>query len=260
MKKIIYDLGANNGDDIPYYLKKADLVVAVEANPDLCRQIEKRFANEIEQKSVVVENFVVTDGTMSGDVLFYPHKFNHVLSQLPMPNDITQFEEMLLPSKSVMELISTHGDPYYIKIDIEHYDAAILRALFTRNISPPYISAESHSTEVFALLVALGKYNAFKLVEGTYVAHTYRQHTITTRRGPETYSFPRHSSGPFGDDIPGHWMTADNFFRLLAFVNLGWKDIHATNVNIANANAVVEINSEHKVMLNCDGEILEVKI
>jgi hypothetical protein len=31
--KIIYDLGANNGDDIPYYLLKADTVVAVEANP-----------------------------------------------------------------------------------------------------------------------------------------------------------------------------------------------------------------------------------
>ncbi len=42
-KKIIYDFGANNGDDIPYYLKKAELVVAVEANPSLCQKIEERF-------------------------------------------------------------------------------------------------------------------------------------------------------------------------------------------------------------------------
>ena len=28
-KKIIYDFGSNNGDDIPYYLLKSDLVIAV---------------------------------------------------------------------------------------------------------------------------------------------------------------------------------------------------------------------------------------
>ena len=32
-KKVIYDIGSNNGDDIPYYLMKCDKVVAVEANP-----------------------------------------------------------------------------------------------------------------------------------------------------------------------------------------------------------------------------------
>jgi hypothetical protein len=41
-KTVIYDFGANNGDDIPYYLKKAELVVAVEANPSLCQKIEER--------------------------------------------------------------------------------------------------------------------------------------------------------------------------------------------------------------------------
>jgi hypothetical protein len=35
-RKVIHDIGANNGDDIPYYLKKADIVVAVEADPVLC--------------------------------------------------------------------------------------------------------------------------------------------------------------------------------------------------------------------------------
>jgi len=33
MKKIIYDLGSGNGDNIPYYLLKSDLVIAVEAIP-----------------------------------------------------------------------------------------------------------------------------------------------------------------------------------------------------------------------------------
>jgi hypothetical protein len=51
MKKVIYDFGSNNGDDIPYYLKKSDLVVAVEADPLLCDHIKTRFSNEINQKN-----------------------------------------------------------------------------------------------------------------------------------------------------------------------------------------------------------------
>ena len=47
MKKIIYDIGSNNGDDIPYYLLKSDLVIAIEANPKLCDLIQKKFSKEI---------------------------------------------------------------------------------------------------------------------------------------------------------------------------------------------------------------------
>ena len=43
MKKIIYDIGSNNGDDISYYLLKSDLVIAIEANPKLCDLIQKKI-------------------------------------------------------------------------------------------------------------------------------------------------------------------------------------------------------------------------
>ena len=55
MKKIIYDFGANNGDNIPYYLLKSDLVIAVEANPELCNLIKNRFNKEIEDIKLIVE-------------------------------------------------------------------------------------------------------------------------------------------------------------------------------------------------------------
>ena len=42
MKKIIYDLGAGDGSNIPYYLLKADTVVAVEANSRLCQIIKNK--------------------------------------------------------------------------------------------------------------------------------------------------------------------------------------------------------------------------
>lgn len=249
MKKVIYDFGSNNGDDIPYYLKKADVVVAVEANPLLCDQIQKKFSNEISQRRLILENFVLTDGTQSGKVSFYRHKKNHVLSQFPKPSNLENFDEIILPSKSVLQIIAEYGSPYYIKIDIEHYDEKILRVLLENDVKPPLISAESHSIEVFSLLVALGKYNAFKLVEGKLVSQIYQNHKINTINGLETYSFPHHSAGPFGEDINGQWMTANNFFRLLGFVGLGWKDIHATNIHEPIPNLYADLQTNISVIL-----------
>ena len=60
MKKIIYDLGCHNGSNIPYYLLKADVVVAVDANPKLCEIIKVKFDKEIKQNRLVVENCIIT--------------------------------------------------------------------------------------------------------------------------------------------------------------------------------------------------------
>ncbi len=245
--KIIYDFGANNGDDIPYYLLKSDVVVAVEANPVLCDLIRARFTAEVKGGKLVVKNCVVVAEGESGAIDFYIHKTNHVLSQLPppSPSDAMNFDKVVLPSKTVSEIIKTQGDPYYIKIDVEHYDAQILRALFSTGIFPPFISSESHSIEVFALLVAQGGYNAFKLVDGSSVSEVYSNRLITDSNGNQVrYSFPIHSAGPYGNDVDGAWMTADNFARLLALEGLGWKDIHATNKELADPFAFPQINLE----------------
>jgi hypothetical protein len=115
------------------------------------------------------------------------------------------------------------------KIDIERYDEEILRGLFIGNIRPRYISAESHSIEVFSILVGSGRYNAFKLVDGATVSTIYNSHQITVDNMLKSYSFPYDSAGPFGEDVLGDWVTADKFFSFLAIEGLGWKDIHATN-------------------------------
>jgi FkbM family methyltransferase len=248
-KKVIYDFGSNNGDDVPYYLKKSDTVIAVEANPVLCEQIENRFKEELSDGRLFVENCVLTTDDSANEVYFYIHKSNHVLSQFPKPENTQDFEKVLLPSKSVMQLIKKYGNPYYIKIDIEHYDQAVLRALFENNVRPPYISAESHDIEVFSLLVSLGRYNSFKLVDGYSVSSKYNEHKIVVNEKTETYSFPFHSAGPFGDDISGEWMTANNFYRLLAFENLGWKDIHASSLHPPNPTSVARMAPYVKVAI-----------
>jgi len=229
-RKVIYDLGSNNGDDIPYYLHKGDLVVAVEANPSLAEGIRRLFAGEIRRGLVVVENCVLTADSSLQLVPFFVHRSNHVLSQFPPPApDVAgEYLEMALPARPLKEVFSEHGEPYYVKVDLEHYDALILEALFREEIRPPFISAESHSVDIFCLLVTSGKYRAFKLVDGSSVSQRFGNHSIKGKNGDVRYSFPPHSAGPFGEDIPGPWLTATNMFKLLAYQGLGWKDIHAT--------------------------------
>jgi FkbM family methyltransferase len=238
-KRIIYDIGANNGDDIPYYLLKSDRVVAVEANPVLAQSINARFVDEVKAGRLAVENCVITSEGDCGPIDFYIHKSNHVLSQLPppKPSEAERFEKTVLMSKSIADLLKDHGNPYYVKIDIEHYDALLLKALFKAGVVPPFISAESHSIEIFSLLVSEGHYNAFKLVAGATVAQDYADRNIISYGDGSLvrYSFPFHSAGPFGEDVEGDWMDADVFLKVLAFEGLGWKDIHATHVQDPNS-------------------------
>ncbi|MBU3694294.1 MAG: FkbM family methyltransferase [Rhodocyclaceae bacterium] len=231
--KIIYDVGANNGCNIPYYLLKSDLVVAIEANPSLCDFMRQRFAAQIQEGRLVVENFVVSvEDSSRIEVPFYLHKYHHVLSQFPRPpsNLIENFDRVYLPSSGVVQIIRKYGEPYYVKIDIEYYDEPILRSLFNAGIMPPYISAESHHPEVFCTLVALGGYRKFKLVDGPSVKNEYKKTLVKSGEQMVEYSFRDHSAGPFGEDVNGPWLDSAEFLSLLGSAGMGWKDIHGSNI------------------------------
>ncbi len=251
-KRIIYDFGANNGNDIPYYLLKSDLIVAVEANPILCDIIKDRFPQEIAEGKLIVENCVITVDSDLEIVPFFIHKNNHGLSQFPSPDlsRIDNFYRVQLPARDVISIIKSHGDPYYIKIDIEHFDRHVLRRIFLNNIFPPYISSESHCIDIFCLFVALGQYESFKLIDGASVPAKYANQTISTSSGSQLYTFPHRSSGPFGNDINGDWMSKDNFVNLLMYARLGWKDIHASNVDLPNVDYAP--SPEYKIEISID--------
>jgi hypothetical protein len=210
--------------------KKGDLTVAVEANPRLAELIRNRFEREIVRKKLVVLNGVLTVGHDTEPVDFYIHKEQHVLSRFPRPADseIDHFTRVVLPSLNVVEIIQKYGKPHYVKIDLEGYDHIILKEILSNSIRPTFISSESHSIEIFAVLRFLGKYKSFKLVDGSTVETKYKDCLISTVHGSESYSFPHHSAGPFGDDIEGPWRAPTGFFRHLVHENVGWKDIHAT--------------------------------
>lgn len=231
--RVIYDIGSNNGDDLPYYLLKADIVVAVEANPSLCEQIRSRFTVEIESgRLLLVHAALVCSDETSVD--FYLHKHHHVLGTLrPAADKIDQYTKLRVNATSISDLVSSYGNPYYAKIDVEGYDRQILTAFLGAAIKPAYISAEAHSLSIFSLLSEDLGYKSFKLVDGRSVSSSYKRALFYSpiRQQMVAYSFPRHSAGPFGNDIFGEWMDKASFLRLLAFRGLGWRDIHASSVD-----------------------------
>lgn len=228
---VIYDFGMNNGDDVEYYLLKGTRVVGVEANSSLCELVERRFADAIENGRLVVLNLALSADGSAEPISFYLHKTNHVLSQLPRPaaNELGNFDEVRVPCRTPASIVREFGDPRYIKIDVEHSDLAVLENLFRAGIFPPEISAEAHTTDVFACLVANG-YTSFNLVDGASVAGRYGRATIATALGPKEFGFKAHSAGPFGEDIATPWEDPNTFLYTLAAAGLGWKDIHASKV------------------------------
>ena len=226
---VIYDFGMNNGDDVEYYLLKCGRVVGVEANRSLCEQVRLRFVEAIEHDALVVLNLALSEQDSSDPIPFYVHKTNHTLSQLPKPaaDMLHQFEEVKVPCRTAASIIREYGEPAYVKVDVEHFDLAVLKNLFQAGIFPPEVSAESHSADIFACLLANG-YSSFNLVDGRSVGRLYGQARIRTSDGMRDFRFKNHSAGPFGDDIQTPWQDPDTFFYTLAIAGLGWKDIHAT--------------------------------
>ena len=105
--KIIYDLGANNGDDIDHYLLKADRVVAIEANPALCDSIRRRFSAAIQSRQLVVESCVITSAGEAPEVDFWIHNHSHVLSQTSRPATevLASFRHCRLPARSIVDIV-----------------------------------------------------------------------------------------------------------------------------------------------------------
>lgn len=227
--RLIYDFGMNNGDDVEYYLLKGARVVGVEANPALCELVERRFQREIEADRLVVLNLALAEQESSEPISFYLHKTNHGLSQLPRPGDaeLHEFDEVQVRCRTPASIVREFGEPSYIKIDVEHFDVAVLKNLFAAGIFPPEISAESHSAEVFACLLSNG-YRSFNLVDGPSLPRRYGNATIMSPQGPRTFHFSPDSAGPFGEDIHGPWEDGNTFLHTLAIAGLGWKDIHAS--------------------------------
>jgi FkbM family methyltransferase len=154
--KLVFDIGANNGDDSEVYLKRGCKVVAVEANPDLCTMLRQRFAPE-----VASGNFVLVDRAISRrpKVTLYVNSADHGWGTIhpSYAESGRKLRGTVVPveveTTTVIDLIRAYGVPDRMKVDIEGADILCLLDLYDGDL-PAHLSIErprSLSDQLFAL-------------------------------------------------------------------------------------------------------------
>jgi FkbM family methyltransferase len=214
---LVYDVGMHNGEDTAAYLSQGFRVAAIEANPVLVEEAERRFAEPTAAGRLILVNAAVSDH--EGVTGFYVCRepsdawstTEEDVARYREREFGARFEEIEVPALRFEQVLSEHGVPHYLKIDIEGADVLCLKALHEFEHRPHFVSLEimrEHAYEDLCHLIALG-YSRFKLV---------KQHR---NENPD-------SSGPFGDDAPGPWLEFRDVLRAYPeALAKGWYDLHA---------------------------------
>ena len=277
-RELVFDIGLHNGDDAAYYLDLGYLVVGVEANPQLAAQCTLRFENEIRQGRLKVINAGVLKEP--GEFTFYRNLRDDGWSSfLPEKGkNGGEWEELKIPCVTTQQLIEEHGKPFFMKVDIEGADLQTLQSI-TPATAPAYVSLELNCVDpILERLIELG-YSAFKFVNGeTYwptppifdhqigwrllrkigrLAPFFRngisrlpqrlrpnsEYDPPGKYSPAGYPFGPYSSGPFGEQAAGSWLTSaaairwfgvlKNNYRRAAHEDSFWWDVHARHTSSA---------------------------
>jgi FkbM family methyltransferase len=184
---IVFDLGANDGADAAYYLSLGYEVVCCEANPRLAMALTNRFAPEIAQGRVHVEAKAIAETIVPR--AFFVSQNNHWSSLDPIwaARDGKATEAIEVPGITIADLFDRYSVPHYLKIDIEGADIIALRQLLADERRPRFVSVEDcRFGPSYLDLLSMCGYDGFKLSEQSQWTGT---------------------SGPFGDDLPGLWLS-----------------------------------------------------
>jgi FkbM family methyltransferase len=230
---LVYDVGAHKGEDTAFYLAKGYRVVAFEANGELIRSCERRFAAEIAAGRLTLVEGAVTDSD-APTVRFY----RHPLSTWGTTSDEMVTRNLMVAASEAVDVPAVHfadklretGMPSFMKIDIEGSDMLCLQALLEFERRPQSVSVESHKTdwsrieEEFALLARLG-YDRFAVVQqGDIPGRSLRTQKLDG--SPLTFCFEQDSSGPFGADV-GPWLSRSTAIARYKRVFLAYRLIGA---------------------------------
>lgn len=197
---LIVDLGMNNGDDTEYYLKKGYRVLAVEANPVLCRQAAERLSVAVAAGRLTIVNAAIWNEC--GRTTFFLNLDNDHWSSLDRgwaEREGSRCSEIPVDCISLDSLFQAYGIPRYMKVDVEGVDQLVIDQLKEQPRLPCYLSIEDcrFGYEYMAALDAMG-YAGFKLLDQSTVPDMVDA-SVGHRFKPGT-------SGPFGEDVPGEWL------------------------------------------------------
>lgn len=214
---LVMDVGFHVGDDTNFYLKKGFRVVAVEANPALAKAGEARFADAIADGRLALLNVGISDGV--GERPFYVNRTNADWSSFleDAGGRGGDYEVVSVMQSDLTSIVRDYGTPYYIKIDIEGHDDLCIRELEQWREYPKFVSVEGTVLDFFPRMAALG-YRRFKVISQLHHQHARMQFPPLEGEyvWEQTTGF---SSGPFGDETYGRWMTLEEVEAEWALVN-----------------------------------------
>jgi FkbM family methyltransferase len=262
MARLIFDIGMNNGDDTAYYLRKGYQVVAVEADPKLCAAARSRFAHEIDDGRLVVENVGIANH--EGELRFWVSN-KSVWSSFDSENankGRSHAKPITVQASRFATLLGRHGVPYFLKIDIEGNDRLCLRDL-SEDTRPQFVSIELSHKDGYVdidLLAWLGydsfkcvRQNDFYLINLSNLDQQFEIRRQFAKFGPfgqhlrrlghrrprdDGWRFGFGSSGVVSSDLTGEWISHEEMSKIwqrlhdiddeLGEKGIGeWYDIHA---------------------------------
>jgi FkbM family methyltransferase len=212
--RLIVDLGMHRGDDTDFYLRKGFKVLAVEAAPHLVEQGKERFKDALDSGQLTIWAVAVAD--YEGEIDFFLSDEDLWASTRADMADRGQGrvrQKITVPCTTLDRILANHPTPYYVKIDVEGQDRNCIAALRRLNQVPRYVSFEAdlaEPAETGAMLSALEDcgYRRFKLVN--QAVHPMRRMPNPPLEGKYIDArFTKHSSGPFGEESPGVWLTCE---------------------------------------------------
>jgi FkbM family methyltransferase len=222
---LIIDVGAHQGNDTDFYLRKGFRVVAVEANPVLVERLHQRFQDSIDSGRLVVLPFGIHEA--EGEFTFYRNldkddwsSFNFEIGT----RDNTRYQAIPVKCIRFDDVLKSFGIPYYLKIDIEGHDSHVLQALLRLRATPKFVSVEAHDLYYLAYLRALG-FNKFKIINQSRNWQTRCPQPPREGKYVE-YQFDGHSSGLFGEETPGEWNGFEETAYQYLHLKLGYPDRH----------------------------------
>ena len=226
---LIYDVGLHVGTDTAYYLHRGYNVVAVEANPLLAAEAEKRFADEIAEGRLKVVNVGIGEG--EGEATFWVcddwtawSSFDKAVAS----RNGNRHHAETVRVMPLAQVFAEHGMPHYCKVDIEGHDKYCLDEM-TAERRPEYLSVELSDHPFVDRMAALG-YDRFKFVHQlsftpmtpgwekvrALAPHPKLRAGLERGRGllrgtlhDKRWYFRIGSSGPLPFDVPGRWLTLD---------------------------------------------------
>lgn len=212
---LIFDLGMHKGEDAAFYLAKGFRVVGVEASAELCTSVEDRLGAYVRSGQLTIVNAAIA--AEDGPVDFFVNPNSVWGTTQPEWADRNErlgsatSETITVDGIRCERLLETHGIPRYMKIDVEGADTQCLEALRSVEGRPAFVSIESEKRSwaalrrEFDLFTELG-YHGFKAVP---------QHRVPMQVPPDppregrwvAHEFEGGSSGLFGDELPGEWVS-----------------------------------------------------